>query len=93
MTLRIDSDSDGHTTTIRLTGRIRSEHLQELKEQLAGAGSKVVLDLEEVTLVDLDVVRFLGVCEADGAEVKHCSPYIRGWMLREIGEKRDRRPD
>ena len=88
MTLRIDSDSDGHTTTIRLTGRIRSEHLQELKEQLAGAGSKVVLDLEDVTLVDLDVVRFLGVCEADGAEVKHCSPYIREWMLRQMGDKK-----
>jgi hypothetical protein len=54
---------------------------------LAGALSKVVLDLEEVTLVDLEVVRFLGVCEADGAEITHCSPYIREWMVRELSER------
>ena len=87
MTLRIQINSGRYSTTIRLIGRIRSEHLQELKQQLADAGSKVVLDLEEVTLVDLDVVRFLGVCEAHGAVIEHCSPYIREWMLRELGEK------
>ena len=84
MTLRIQRDSDGRGTTIRLIGRVRSEHLQELKEQLATAGSKIVLDLDEVTLVDVDVVRFLVACEANGAEVLRCSPYIREWMLREM---------
>ncbi|HYT22994.1 MAG TPA: STAS domain-containing protein [Candidatus Polarisedimenticolia bacterium] len=88
MTLRIQKDSVGSTTTIRLMGRIRSEHLQELKEQLATAGSKVVLDLDEVTLVDVEVVRFLGACEAKGAEVLSCSPYIREWMLREMGKEK-----
>jgi anti-anti-sigma regulatory factor len=92
MTLRIQTNSDGHSTTIRLIGRIRSEYLQELKGQLADAGSKVVLDLEEVTLVDLGVVRFLGSCEANGAEIKHCSPYIREWMLRELGEQNRQAP-
>jgi hypothetical protein len=48
---------------------------------LGGAGT--VLDLGEVTLVDVDVVRFLKACEADGVEVVHCSRYIREWMLRE----------
>ncbi|HWY62368.1 MAG TPA: STAS domain-containing protein [Rhizomicrobium sp.] len=88
MTLRIQKDYVGSTTTIRLMGRIRSEHLQELKEQLATAGSKVVLDLDEVTLVDVEVVRFLGACEAEGAEVLSCSPYIREWMLREMGKEK-----
>ena len=92
MTLRIQTNSDGDSTTIRLIGRIRSECLQELKGQLADAGSKVVLDLEEVTLVDLGVVRFLGLCEANGAEIKHCSPYIREWMLRELGEQNRQAP-
>ena len=86
MTLRVQSDSDGAGTTIRLIGRIRSEHLQVLKEQIASAGSRVVLDLDEVTLVDVDVVRFLGACRAEGVEVLHCAPYIRDWMLREMGE-------
>lgn len=84
MTLRVQSDSDGAGTTIRLIGRIRSEHLQVLKEQIASAGSRVVLHLDEVTLVDVDVVRFLGACRAEGVEVLHCSPYIRVWMLREM---------
>jgi hypothetical protein len=42
-----------------------------------------VLDLEEVTLVDLDVVRFLGAREAEGVELVNCSPCIRDWIFRE----------
>jgi hypothetical protein len=33
----------------------------------------VVLDLEEVTLVDLDVVRFLGALQAPNVELVNCS--------------------
>ena len=44
---------------------------------MKGSGPKIVLDLEEVTLVDVEVVRFLGVCEAEGSNVLHCAPYIR----------------
>ena len=50
---------------------------------MQGSGSGVVLDLEEVTLVDVEVVRFLGVCEAEGNSVLRCAPYIREWMRRE----------
>ena len=41
------------------------------------------MDLKELTLVDLDVVRFLGVRELSGAEVVNCSQYIREWIDRE----------
>ena len=41
----------------------------------------MVLDLDEVTLVD--VVRFLGACEAEGIALLHCSPNIREWIARE----------
>jgi len=43
----------------------------------------IVLDLEEVTLVDLDIVQFLARCEATGMELLHCAPYIREWICRE----------
>ena len=57
---------------------------------MRGQGERIVLDLEEVTLVDLDVVRFLGVSEAEGLELVNCSPYIRDWILKErISEERD----
>jgi len=51
--------------------------------QLEGNGPRMVLDLDEVTLVDVEVVRFLGGCEAKGIILLHCSPYIREWIARE----------
>jgi anti-anti-sigma regulatory factor len=85
MTLKIEKYSDGHGTTIRLIGRMRAEHLEELEKQIRESGLSIALDLEEVTLVDVEIVRFLGVCEARGATLLNCSPYIRNW----IGKERD----
>lgn len=85
---RIERDSDGKTTIIRLIGRIQAEHLDELKSQVKDKGPKVHLNLEEVTLVDVDVVRFLGACEEDGIELLHCLPYVREWILNERRGKR-----
>ena len=85
MTLRIERVPDGPTTTIRLIGRIRAEHLEELKAEIDRGRPRVVLDLEEVGLVDVEGVRFLNACQAEGIQVLNCSPYIREWMLRERG--------
>jgi len=81
--LKIEKNSHGGMTTIRLIGRFQSEHLGELKKQLQENGPLFVLDLEQVTIVDADVVRFLVACKADGATIRHCSRYIREWMRRE----------
>ena len=81
--LKLERNSDGERTTIRLIGRARSEHLSEIKKQMGSCGSKVILDLEEVTVVDVDVVRFLGTREKEGTELLHCPPYIREWISRE----------
>jgi hypothetical protein len=56
-----------------------------LKAQIGGNRPGIVLDLEEVTLVDLDAVRFLSACQAEGVALLHCPPYIREWILREQG--------
>ena len=88
MTLRIEKASDRQSTTIRLIGRMRAEHLDELKAQINDGTSRVALDLEEVILVDVDVVRFLGMCQAEGIRLVHCSPYIENWIDKErSGEK------
>jgi hypothetical protein len=55
----------------------------ELKEEIGGLGPGAVLDLEHLTLVDVEGVRFLSECEASGLELVHCSPYIREWIARE----------
>ena len=83
MTLRITTGSDGQGTSLRLSGRIRSTDIENIREAMKDKAERIVLDLEEVTLVDLDVVRFLGVSEAEGVELVNCSPYIRDWILKE----------
>jgi hypothetical protein len=54
-----------------------------LKVQLDAADPKVVLDLRDVSIVNLDVVRFLGVCESRGIQLLDCPAYIRKWIDRE----------
>jgi len=83
MTLRIEKVPDGPITTIRLIGRMRSELLDELKAQIKATRTAVVLDLEEVSLVDVDVVCFLGACQAEGIDLVHGSPYINNWIAQE----------
>jgi anti-anti-sigma regulatory factor len=83
MTLKIEKYSDEDITTIRLIGRIRAEHLPELEKQMRESRSKIVLDLEELKLVDVEAVRFLGSCEVAGITLVNCSPYIRDWIGKE----------
>lgn len=82
MTLRIDRLGE----RVRLSGELRSEHLHQVKAEMDQCGSRTVLDLEEVDLVDVDAIHFLNSCEARGAIVLNASPYIRAWM----GQERER---
>jgi hypothetical protein len=83
MTGKIERHTDGHHTTLRLIGHLQAEHLEALQAQLEGNGPRTVLDLDEVTLVDVEVVRFLGTCEMKGTALLHGPPYIREWISRE----------
>jgi anti-anti-sigma regulatory factor len=83
MTLRIETASDGETATLRLIGRIESTSLDEIQTQVRKHRPRLVLDLDEVTLVDVAVVHFLIACEAERIELLNCAPYIREWMSRE----------
>jgi anti-anti-sigma regulatory factor len=83
MTLRIVKISDGARTVLKLSGRIQARDIEKLREEMDGRTRGTVLDLQEVTLVDVQVVRFLGLCEVEGVELAHCSPYIREWLFRE----------
>ena len=85
MTFRIEKYADEYSTTIRLIGRMQAEHLAEVETLIRESGSKIVLDLEELNLVDVEAVRFLGRCEIAGVTLANCSPYIRDW----IGKERD----
>ena len=83
MTLKIEKTVDSRGTTVRLIGRVRAEDLLEVARQLEASGPGAVLQLDEVMLVDVDVVRCLNRCETEGVRLVNCSPYIREWMSRE----------
>ena len=85
MTMKIETSSDGHTAVLRLIGRIESTYVDELQAEVRRHRLPLVLDLDQVTLVDVLVVRFLIACEAEGIELLHCAPYIQEWMTRERG--------
>jgi hypothetical protein len=84
--LKLELSSDGARTALRLIGRVQSAHLSEIAEQMGIGGPKVILDLEDVTIVDVDVVRFLCTCEREGTQLLNCPPYVREWISRE-GER------
>ena len=84
--LRIERDCDGCVTRLRLSGRIQSELLADVRAALGNGCGRKILDLSEVTLVDLEVVRFLMDCEDEGIELVRCPAYVREWILRERAE-------
>ena len=79
MTLRIDRVGE----RVRLSGEFRSEHVHQVKAEMDQCGSRSVLDLEEVDLVDVEAICFLNFCEARGVSVLNASAYIRAWMVQE----------
>jgi len=84
--LRIEKDSDGCVTTLRLTGRIQSYSVASIQSAMNEACTRKILDLTEVTLVDVAVIRFLISCENEGIELLQCPPYVREWIIRERAE-------
>jgi anti-anti-sigma regulatory factor len=83
MVLKIETATDGQRALLRLIGRIRSDDVGGLREHIQSLRARVVLDLDQVTLVDAAGVRFLVECEAQDIELVRCPPYIREWMGKE----------
>ena len=82
--LKIQRSSNGQVI-FALTGRMNAEHVAEFEALFSsetGTGP-IVLDLKDLTLVDLDAVRFLESCETDSIKIKNCPAYIREWITRE----------
>jgi anti-anti-sigma regulatory factor len=89
MTLRINISNERDRVVFTLTGRIQAEQVSELQNLLLQLPDhNLVLDLREVKLVDRDAVRFLAGLEAEGAELRNCSAFIREWISRERSEMR-----
>ena len=66
MTLKIEQISGKRRTRIRLSGELRCQDIDQVKAEIVRSSPRLVLDLEEVDLVDLEGVRFLNLCYAEG---------------------------
>jgi hypothetical protein len=84
--LRIEKESDGCMTRLRLSGRIQSDHIACIQSAMSDGCARRILDLSEITLVDLGAVRFLKSCEDEGIELIQCPLYVREWIVRERAE-------
>ena len=82
MTLRMEKVSTGREPGLRLVGRMRADELDSVSNHIRTHGATWV-DLEEVSLVDVESVRFLVSCEVAGVVLQHCPHYVREWMSRE----------
>jgi anti-anti-sigma regulatory factor len=82
--LKITRTANGEVV-FKLSGRMGAESVGELEALLSAeaSGRRIVLDLKDLTLVDQEVVSFLGRVEANSAQLRNCRPYIRQWIAGE----------
>jgi anti-anti-sigma regulatory factor len=84
---KIERIVDGKRVILRLNGRLRAEHIAELKSLIADGGPAVALDLDNIIQLDVETIHFLRRCQSKGTELRNCSPFIREWMDREEGQE------
>jgi len=84
--LKIEKESDGCATRLLLSGRIQSDRIACIRSAMSDGCARKILDLSEVTLVDVEIVHFLIRCEEEGVELAGCPPYVREWIQRERAE-------
>ena len=82
MSFRIERSCESTNTILRLSGRIRAVDVKALQEEI-GNEPRLILDLTGVSVVDVEIVRFLNVCESRGLRIENGPSYIKEWMRRE----------
>jgi hypothetical protein len=68
---------------LRVSGRIRAEDVETLRDLLGQEKGRVAIDLKDVLLVAREAVTLLEASEASGTELRNCPSYIREWVDRE----------
>ena len=79
---KIRRSSRGRWVLYFVSGRIDEEAVSELQSLLGRepAGSRLLLDLGEVRLVDAEAVEFFARCEDAGIRFRNCPAYVREWI-------------
>ena len=79
---------------LSLSGRLEIEDVAELQRLLSleAVGEGIALDLQDITLVDRDALKFLASCEAENIKLVNCPAYVREWIDTERGRSRRESP-
>jgi anti-anti-sigma regulatory factor len=79
---KIRKSSSGRWVIYFVSGRIDGEAVSELQSLLGRepAGSRLLLDLREVRLVDAGAVELFARCEDGGIKLRNCPAYVREWI-------------
>jgi len=85
--LRIESMRQGNRLILRLIGELRSGDIGILQSEIWRDGVSVILNLKELSVVDLAGIRFLLDCRERGIDIEESPPYVREWMKRESEER------
>jgi anti-anti-sigma regulatory factor len=71
-----------HLVVLHISGHLQQVHVSILEELIAQERDPVILDLEKVTLVDREMVRFFAACDARSIEFRNCPGFIREWVSK-----------
>ena len=79
--------SSNNGVVFSLSGRIEIEGVAELQRLLSleSACREIVLDLQDVTIIDREAVKFLALCEIEKIKLENCPAYIREWIAADKG--------
>jgi hypothetical protein len=82
--LKIQRTSNGQVV-FALSGRMDEGHIAELETLIRSEtnGSRIVLNLKDLTLAGQEAISFLERCEADGITLMNCAAYVREWITRQ----------
>src|ERR1700681_2381222 len=91
--LRVQRSSN-RGVVLLLSGRIQAEDVSELQRLLSleAVDQGIALDLQDITLVDRDALKFLAHCETERIKLENCPAYIREWIDTERGRSNREKP-
>jgi len=83
VTYRIRRSNGPAGIVYEVSGEMDAEHASCLEALVEEEGGSILLDLNEVTVVAREAVRFLARAEERGVRIAHCPDYVRSWMAAE----------
>jgi len=84
LSYRIHRSATPDAVVFAVSGDMDSDHASRLRELLMSEpGGRIVLDLQDISLVNHAGVLFLARVETEGIRIVNCPEYVRSWIAAE----------